>query len=372
MTQIMVIEPEEIVVTALKKTFENDDDIKLKFVENFTAAAEILNGNPKNKDVFEKFKAVYEEAKKEFEEAAAKEITAKAVSDNSSEILEKYRSELTALVNPDTSLKKNASVSADEKPATAVTTEETPQELDARKQSLENGIERLSSELKNQKELLLAATKLKTEKEKIALEKQIIAEKAQAEIPATADQVFSVLMISSKLLLPDVTQWLENFKKTITFESNKDIKIIVLGFEFDEKSVKKYLNPRISDYMIKPVDELLARQNIKFLAATDKKSKREVYSLKIQAPVDLVFEYELESLSEFSFSIKSQEKFVISEFKIFSSELFLRKGQQSVIGKCLSSTDLSGGQFSSEFWFVGMDTHLAFQIRNVIKNAPKI
>lgn len=360
MAQIMALETDEIAVIALKKIFAGDDEIKLIFNNNFNEAVEILNGNPADTEVFEKFKKIHEEAKKEFQEAAARETTAKITHDNAFEILEKYRNELDDLKNPDPKANKSTQ------------TEAAPAELENQKQSLEKEIERLVLEVKKFKEVLFETSKIKLEKEKIAKDKEIIADVAKAKIPAPADQIYSVLLISSKFLLPNSAEWVGNFKKTIIFEPNQKIKIVVLGFEFDEKTIKKYLIPGISDYMIKPVDELLARQNLKFLALAENKAKREVYSLQINEPVDLIFEYELEGLSELSFVIASKDKFEINEFKVFNCNLFLRKSQQSVLGKCLSSSEKSGGGFTSEFWFVGMDTHLAFQIKNVIKNAPKL
>lgn len=365
MAQVLIIEPDELTVIALKKVFLGDDEIKLKFIEDFSRAQEILNGNPQNKEIYEKLRLSHEEAKKEFQEAATGEITAKTINDNAAELLEKYENQLEILNNPETDSKKASAV-------IQIAAEKEVQNLKKTQvESLQKEIENLKIAMKGHKDALLAAAKLKGEKEKISTEKLNTAEEAKARIPAAADQIYTVLMISNKLLLPTVAQWLENFKNKITFEPNKEIKIIVLGFEFDEKSVKKYLAPRVSDYMIKPVDELLARQNIKFLALTGKKAKREVYSLQVKEPIDLVFEYELEAISETSFSIKSKEKFEINSFKVFDSELFLRKNQKSVLAKCLNSKEQPGGGFSSEFWFVGMDTHLSFQIKNLIKNASK-
>lgn len=362
MAQIMVVEPDELVVTSLKKIFRDDNEIKLTFVENFNSAVEILNGNPKYKDAYEKLKAAYEGVKTELLEATQKEVTAKTARENTADLLLKYKTNLESLEKPEA-----AAV-----PPTEVKPTEPVKEIEEQKQNLKKEIERLSLEVKNQQSALVAATKTKSEKEKITQEKLNIAEEAKKKIPAANDEVYSVLVISSVLLTPTVAKWVENFSKIMTFESNKAIKIVVLGFEFDEKSVKKYLDPRISDYMIKPIDELLARQNIKSLASSDKKTKSEVYSLQIKEPVDLIFQYELESMSEFSFVISSQEKFETNEFRVFNCDLFLRKGQKSVLAKCLSSSDKPGGGFLSEFWFSGMDTHLAFQIRNVIKNAPKL
>lgn len=363
MAQVLIIEPDELAVTAFKKIFAGDDEIKLKFIENFQQAEEILNGNPQNKDIYEKHKRNYEEAQKEFQEAADSELKAKTTNDNAADLLEKYENQLETLKKPDAASKK----------AEPPDVEKEAQNLKKTQiESLEKEIENLNVAMKGHKDALQSATKLKGEKEKISAEKLKTAEEAKARIPAAAEQVYTVLMISNKLMLPTVAQWIENFKIKITFEPNKEIKIVVLGFEFDEKSVKKYLVPRVSDYMIKPVDELLAKQNIKFLALTGKKAKREVYSLQVKEPIDLVFEYELEALSEVSFSIKSKDKFEINDFKVFESDLFLRKNQRSVLAKCLNSKEQSGGGFLSEFWFVGMDTNLAFQIKNVIKNAPKI
>lgn len=367
MAQIMVVEPDELVVNAIEKIFRGDEEVKITFEDDFASAMEILNGNPVFKDIYGKNKAVYDAAKEELLDATRKEVSAKTAWENSAELLEKYQTNLESIMKPDKDEKKSTAPVA---PATGKP-EEPIKEIEEQKQNLIKEIERLVTEVKKFKEVLLAATKLKAEKEKIALEKLGIAEEAKTKIPPANEEIYSVLVISSVLLVPTVAKWVENFEKILTFQPNKEIKIIVLGFEFDEKSVKKYLNKRISDYMIKPVDELLARQNIKFLALTDKKPKSEVYSLQIKEPVDLVYEYELESISESSFLINSQYKFEVNEFRAFNCELFLRKGQKSVLAKCLTSVDKPGGGFLSEFWFIGMDTHLAFQIKNVIKSAPK-
>lgn len=377
----MVIEPDELVTSALEKIFRGDEEVKITFADDFESAMEILNGNPVFKDVYGKNKAVYDVAKEELLEATRNEVSAKTAWNNAAELLEKYQSNLETISNPTKDEKKPEKPVPAAPPAPAegiaaakpeAKPEEPIKEIEEQKQSLVKEIARLVVEVKSLKETLLAATKLKAEKEKTAQEKLDIAEEAKAKIPPANEEIYSVLIISSTLLLPNVTKWVENFEKILTFEPNKATKIIVLGFESDEKSVKKYLNQRISDYMIKPVDELLARQNIKFLALTDKKPKREVYSLQIKEPVDLVYEYELESISEYSFLINSSNKFEVNEFRAFNCDLFLRKGQKSVLAKCLTSVEKTGGGFSSEFWFIGMDTHLSFQIKNVIKNAPKL
>jgi len=352
----MVVEPDELVATALTKIFRGDDEIQLTFSENFLSAIETLNGNPKFKATYEKYKQISDAAKEELLVATQKEIVAKNTWNSAAEILAKYQSDLETITN----------LAAEAKPAAPI------KENEEQKLTLIKEIARLSVEVKGHKEALILATKLKTEKEKIAQEKLNIAEEAKANIPSASNEIYSVLVISSALLVPSVKLWTEALEKTLIFQANKEIKIVVLGFESDEKNVKKYLNPRISDYMIKPVDELLARQNIKFLALSDKKPQSEVYSLQIKEPVDLVFEYELESMSEFSFILNSRDKFAVNEFKAFNCNLFLRKNQKSVLAKCISSTEKVGGGFLSEFWFSAMDTHLAFQIKTVIKNAPKI
>lgn len=101
MAQVLIIEPDELAVTALKKIFSGNDEIKLNFVENFIQAEEFLNGNPKNKDVYEKHRRAYEEAQKEFQEAAASEMKAKTTNDDASELLEKYKNQLESLKNPE-------------------------------------------------------------------------------------------------------------------------------------------------------------------------------------------------------------------------------------------------------------------------------
>lgn len=368
MRQVMVVEPDELAVTALNKIFKNDEEVRLTFAENLATAIELLNGNPKDQEFYEKCKTVSDEARAAFQEAAAKELSAKTIHDNADEILKKYQNELETLTKPEPS-EKQQPLSKAEPPSTAA---ETSLESESQKLVLEKQIEKLQKELITYKEALQVASRIKSENEKIMLTKQNITEETKTKIPAPSEQSYPVIMIANKLLLPNVKNWLEDFKKLVTLEINKEIKIIVLGFEFDEANIKKYLVPGISDYMIKPIDELLALQNIKFLALSDKKTKREVYSLQIKEPVDLVFEYELTALSEYSFAISSNEIFQINEFKAFNSDIFLRKGQRSVLGKCLNSAKQPDGKVISEFWFVGMDTHLAFQIKTVIKSAAKL
>ena len=102
----MVIETDEIAAAALEKIFFGDAEAKLVFVDDFKAALEIVNGNPANKEVFEKFNAGFEVAKKEFQVAATQEATVKAAHDNCREILEKYQGKLDALKKPRPQSKK--------------------------------------------------------------------------------------------------------------------------------------------------------------------------------------------------------------------------------------------------------------------------
>lgn len=340
MSQIMVFEPDEISATALKKAFADETEVRLVFISDFKEAIEILNGNPTYKAIYRDLQAGADAAKKEFLAAAASESGAKNSHDNVMEILEKLRSEHAAIKDP---------------------------AID--KKELEGEISNRVADLKNFHEALLAATKLKAEKEKIFNAKEAEADTAKANVPPPEDQGYGMLLISSQFVLPKAQEWIDNFRKSLLPEPNSTIRVVILGFDSAEKTAKKFLIPGISDYMIKPVDELLARQNLKSLALGENNAKREVYSLQIQQPVDLIFEYELEGLSEFSFVIKSKDKFEVNEFRAFNCELFLRKNQISVLGKCLSSTEKPEGGFVSEFWFVGMDTHLAFQIKSVLKAA---
>lgn len=340
MAQILVFEPDKIVTTALKKAFADDSEARLIFISDFKDAIEILNGNPAYKAIYRDLQGGADAARKEFQAAAASEIGAKTSHDNAAEILEKVRSEQANTKEP------------------VVDKKELDSEINAR-----------VADLKNLREALLNATKLKAEKEKIFNAKEAEADLAKAKIPSPEDQQYGVLLISSQFILPNAQGWLESFRKSLLPEPNGAIRIVILGFDAAEKAAKKFLIPGISDYMIKPVDDLLARQNLKSLALGENKAKREVYSLQIKEPVDLIFECQLEGLSEFSFVIGSKDKFEVNEFRAFNCELFLRKNQISVLGKCLSSIENPAGGFSSEFWFVGMDAHLAAQIRNVIKAA---
>lgn len=340
MAQIMVFEPDEIAATALKKAFADDTEARLVFISDFKEAIEILNGNPAFKAVYRDLQASVDAAKKELQAAAATESGAKNSHDNLAEFIEKLRTEKEAIKEDANDIKE-----------------------------LEGEITLRLAELKNLREALLASTKLKDEKEKIFNAKETEADSAKARVPSPEDQRYGVLLISSQFILPKTQEWFESFRKSLLPEPNSTIRVVILGFDAAEKTAKKFLVPGISDYMIKPVDELLARQNLKSLALGENNAKREVYSLQIKEPVDLIFEYELEGLSELSFVIKSKEKFEVNEFRAFNCELFLRKNQISVLGKCLSSKEKPEGGFVSEFWFVGMDTHLAFQIKNVLKAA---
>jgi hypothetical protein len=361
--QIMLIEPDELAVIALKKIFLGDGEVSLITVDDIKNGLELLNGSPEKKEVFEKLNSKAEAIKNELQIATSNALNAKTIYERASELLQKYEKQIENLNTPE---------AKDSKITTApLSSGESEPDHQEQKKNLESEIIRLRIEIQKQKDALQEASKVKEEKEKILTVQEKARDEAKAELPNEANLIYSVLMISCKLLTPTVNDWIENFKKSIFFDLNKDIKIIVLGFEADEKTVRKYLNPRVSDYMIKPIDELLARQNIKFLALKDNKAKREVYTLQIKETVDLVFEYELDSLSEVSFQIKSKEEFQINDFKVFNSELFLRKGQKSVLGKCISSKKSSDEIFLSEFFFVGVDSQLLFQILNVIKNVSK-
>ena len=170
-------------------------------------------------------------------------------------------------------------------------------------------------------------------------------------------------------LKPTPAKKVEEFLLAISFEANQKVPVVVTGSEAADASIKKYLVPGVFDYLVKPVDELLVRQNLKYLAAGKEEMEREVYSLKVNSPVDLIYEYEVVALGELSFTIRSKDKFEVGEFRMFSSDLFLRKLERRMNCRCVASNPVEGaeGVFTSEFWFVGVDPFFLHQLKTVME-----
>lgn len=345
MAQILVLDPEPTLKVILDRIFADDDKFRLLYVSSLPVALEILNGNPAKK-------TAATAAKQEFDGAVAQ------LQGVAARVLENKEKMEFALREGLKLEKQIQAVSAE--------TAATPAVVEAKAEW-----SKYQASANEAKAAMAEAAQAEAKAQKQADEKRARSEELNKSVPAGADEKVGLFLIADSFLQPNPGDWLSGFKKSLTYEINSNVPIAVTGNKATEHLIRKYLIPGIFDYFVKPLDELLAKQNLKFLASEKKELEREVYALAIKSQVDLIYEFEIEAISEQSFSLYSTTPFEKDEFRMFSSELFLRKLERKILARCLQCTKVSETEerYLSEFWFVGVEPFFLHQIRGVIEKS---
>ena len=345
MAQILVLDTDPTLKLMLDRIFAADEKFRLLYVSTLPVALEILNGNPAKKTAA----AV---AKQELDSAVAQ------VQSVAARVLENKEKMEFALRE---GLKLEKQIQAASAEAAA-----TPAVVEAKAEWT-----KYQTDANQAKAAMTEAVQAEAKAQKQADDKRARSEELVKSVPAGADEVIGLCLIADSYLQPNPVEWLSGFKKSITYEPNCKVSVALTGNKATDQLIRKYLIPGIFDYFVKPLDELLAKQNLKFLASEKKELEREVYALAIKSQVDLIYEYEIEAISEQSFTVRSTVPFEKDQFRMFSSELFLRKLERKILARCLQCNKISETeeQYLSEFWFVGVEPFFLHQIRTVIEKS---
>lgn len=164
-------------------------------------------------------------------------------------------------------------------------------------------------------------------------------------------------------------KWVEEFRKKITLEQNKDVRIVLTSYSDDLDLVRKLvIQGMFTDYILKPVEGPLFRQRFSLLCSKNSSYKKELYSLATEQPVNVAYNFIIEDISEFGLTLKSNRPYLPGEFVTFYSPVFKTEKKAEVIGRCYKSDKVqNSNEYKSQFVFVGAGDSIRKQIRSWMK-----
>lgn len=165
-------------------------------------------------------------------------------------------------------------------------------------------------------------------------------------------------------------KWLEEFRKKITLEANKNIPLVILNYSDELDVIRKYMiQGAFLDYILKPIDAPLFREKFSLLISKNGAYKKELYSLQTQQPVNVAYNFTIEDISEFGVIIKCNRQYLVGEFVTFYSPVFKTDKKAEVIGRCYKCevNPSNKKEFLAKFVFVGVGDNTRKQIRTWMK-----
>ena len=165
------------------------------------------------------------------------------------------------------------------------------------------------------------------------------------------------------------SKYIEEFRKKITLEANKNIPIVLLSYNDDIDFVRTMtIGGTFIDYMLKPTDSPNFRQKFSLLVSKNASYKKELYSIQTLQPVNVAFNFVFEDISEFGLVLRCNRPYQPGEFVTFYSPVFKTEKQREVIGRCYKSDKVpNSNEYQCQFVFVGVGDAVRKQIRNWMK-----
>lgn len=164
-------------------------------------------------------------------------------------------------------------------------------------------------------------------------------------------------------------KFIEEFRKKITLEQNKNIHFVLLSYNEDIDFVRKMtIGGVFLDYILKPVDAPNFRQKFSLLVSKNASYKKELYTMQTQQPVNVAYNFVIEDISEFGLILRCNRPYQPGEFVTFYSPVFKTEKQAEVIGRCFKSDKVQGSnEYQCQFVFVGVGDAVRKQIRTWMK-----
>lgn len=180
---------------------------------------------------------------------------------------------------------------------------------------------------------------------------------------------FDLIFIEATQIHGTPSKWMEEFRKKITLEQNKNIPVVLLSYSEDIDFIRKMtIGGLFLDYISKPVDAPNFRQKYSLLVSPNGTYKKELYTMPTIQPVNVAYNFIIEDISEFGLILRCNRPYQPGEFVTFYSPVFKTEKQAEVIGRCYKSDKLQGNNdYQCKFVFVGVGDAVRKQIRTWMK-----
>jgi hypothetical protein len=217
--------------------------------------------------------------------------------------------------------------------------------------------------------------KLKTENETKAKLEDVVAKKNK-EIEGIAKNILSaeakkvsVLLVDRAFLGNTPAAWLADFRGKITLAENKEVPLVVMGYNSELEYIYSVVVPGISDYFIKPVDLLLLKHNTAKLSGKTMEAEDKVYEIQTKALVKVLQIAKVLKLSEFEMTTQVRSPFNPKELVELFADVFNMKKGERILAMCkqCDPDETEKGMFTAVFSFVGLSPHIMNEIRKWLK-----
>jgi CheY-like chemotaxis protein len=331
MANIFIVDKDEISNKEIRVILREFENIKARFFSSFEDAKEMLSGEPSKRVGL---KEVMQMA------VAAKNLLAKKQADE-----------------------RNALIPEKEKIENKIST--ALEKLQEKKDLLASqmvALEEAEGQLK-----LATATRQKAQK--IVDQKKADSKNANTELTKDIDYSCHLLIVERSFLGDDPEVWVRDLRDEILIEENRHIPIVVVGHTTDQREFQKYLIKGISDYMIKPLDKLLLLRNFGLLSKETGVPDKQVYSIPVEEPVDVAFQYDIEEISEFMLTMRSPKKFKVDQYVTFYGDMFQTTVNNRLFARCTKCEEhmTEKGQYSVTVAFSGLDQPVRKTLRTWIR-----
>ncbi len=180
---------------------------------------------------------------------------------------------------------------------------------------------------------------------------------------------FDLFFINSKMLDAEPKVWVDKLKKLLTLEQNKTTSLIAITQDEDSKFARRFIDSGIEDVIHMPIDQPIFMQKFDLMLMKKINSgDRQLYSMKTDHRIDIAKSYQIEEISEFGVTIKTQLPMKQDEYVVLFGEFFGDKNIGEVVGRCYSvAPGANAGESLAAFVFIGVDNATLQNIRKWLR-----
>lgn len=324
--KILILDADQGHNKRITQSLGSDPKTELIFFDQINSFVETLNGLPQ-----------FEKAKTELEKTIA----------DTNVLLNKCKENLTALMTAKDAKAKEAAM---------------PQSDAAIGKKLLDEVKNFDAKIKTE-------TETKAKLEEVVSKKTAELEPISKKVLNAEQKKCNVLLIDRAFLGNKPLEWLNDLKSKITLSENKDVPIVVMGYNSELEYIYSIMVPGVSDYFIKPVDLLLMKHNTAKLSGKTMDADEKVYEIQTKALVKVLQIAKVSKLSEFEMTTQVRAPFNPNELVELFADVFNMKKGERILAMCkkCDPDETEKGLFVAVFSFVGLSPHIMNEIRKWLK-----
>ncbi len=179
----------------------------------------------------------------------------------------------------------------------------------------------------------------------------------------------SIVLIDRSYMGNNPLVWVAEFRNKIQLTENKEVPLVVLGYNSELEYIHSVVVPGVSDYFIKPVDLLLLKHNTAKLSGKTMDADDKVYEIQTKALVKVLQVAKVSKLSEFEMTAHVRSPFNPKELVELFADVFNMKKGERILAMCKSCEPDPNekGFFTVLLSFVGLSPHIMNEIRKWLK-----